>query len=55
MWTEMKADKFKKGLMLAEVIATSFQQRWQTKSKNGKTLEDIVNLIYIHNTNPQKH
>ena len=39
--------------MLAEVIATSFQQRWQTKSKNGKTLEDIINLIYIHNTNPK--
>ena len=40
--------------MLVKIVATSVQQL-KNCVKEWQYIEEIVNLIYIHNTNPPKH
>ena len=40
--------------MLVKIVATSVQQL-QNWVKEWQDIEEIINLIYIHNTNPPKH
>ena len=40
--------------MLVKIVATSVQQL-NNCVKERQDIEEIINLIYIHNTNPRKH
>ena len=40
--------------MLVKIVATSVQQL-NNCVKEWQDIEEIINLIYIHNTNPRKH